>query len=91
MAEENVSMNIDETKTKNEAVTIEIDPSTPVTVNVGLLNNMRNIISVISDRGAIKASEMYGVGLIYNGLTDIISKVVENSKKSEGGDEPANN
>lgn len=81
---QNIAMDINEgPPQKGEEVAIEIEPNTPVTVNVGLLNNLRNIISVVSDRGAIKAQEMYAVGMVYNSLTEVIGTVVKPAKPSQ--------
>lgn len=73
----NLSMNIDDSKSKKtiEERKNEI-PNQNVTVSFILLNNIKSILSIIGDRGAIKTSEMFGVGRVYMELEEVINNVV---------------
>ena len=78
-----LSMNIDDSKPEKtvEERKNEI-PNQNVSVSLILLNNIKSILSIIGDRGAIKTSEMYGVGRVYMELEEVINNVVaEHHKK----------
>ena len=73
----NLSMEINESEQRKtiEQRKNEI-PNQNVSVNLILLNNIKSILSIIGDRGAIKTNEMFGVGKVYNELEEIINNVV---------------
>jgi|TARA_R100000027_G_scaffold52594_1_gene41359 hypothetical protein len=47
----------------------------PTALSIGDLKNLTTILDVASTRGAFKASEMAGVGYIYNKLMAFLAKV----------------
>ena len=47
----------------------------PTALSIGDLKNLSTILDVASTRGAFKASEMAGVGYIYNKLQAFLAKV----------------
>jgi|TARA_B100001094_G_scaffold43601_1_gene38373 hypothetical protein len=47
----------------------------PTALSIGDLKNLMTILDVASTRGAFKASEMSGVGYIYNKLQAFLAKV----------------
>ena len=47
----------------------------PTPLSIGDLKNLMTILDVASTRGAFKASEMSGVGYIYNKLQAFLAKV----------------
>jgi len=65
----------------------------PTALSIGDLKNLSTIIDVASTRGAFKANEMAGVGVLYNKLQAFLAKVApeqnsdektESSKTEEG-------
>ena len=52
----------------------------PMALSIGDLKNLSTILDVASTRGAFKASEMAGVGFIYNKLTAFLQKVEGDQK-----------
>lgn len=78
----NLSMNIDDPKPKKtvEERKNEI-PNQNVPVSFILLNNIKSILSIIGDRGAIKTSEMFGVGRVYMELEEVINNVISEHHK----------
>jgi len=82
-SEQNVSMEINESdnaSSETESKRVQITPEQleeilkkDVSVSLRLLYNFKNIIDVMCTRGALKASEMSGVGLLYNDLQKIIT------------------
>ena len=47
----------------------------PTALSIGDLKNLTTILDIASTRGAFKASEMAGVGYIYNKLQAFLAKV----------------
>ena len=82
-SEQNVSMEINESdnaSSETESKRVQITPEQleeilkkDVSVSLRLLYNFKNIIEVMCNRGALKAGEMSGVGLLYNDLQKIIT------------------
>ena len=84
----------EENKTANEKVeapataTAESTASTeqkvqqpdPTALSIGDLKNLTTILDVASTRGAFKASEMAGVGYIYNKLQAFLARVAPEQK-----------
>ena len=52
----------------------------PTALSIGDLKNLTTILDVASTRGAFKASEMAGVGYIYNKLQAFLAKVAPEQK-----------
>jgi len=52
----------------------------PNALSIGDLKNLSTILDVASTRGAFKASEMAGVGFIYNKLQAFLAKVAPEQK-----------
>ena len=52
----------------------------PTALSIGDLKNLASVIDVASSRGAFKASEMAGVGYIYNKLQAFLAKVAPEQK-----------
>ena len=52
----------------------------PMALSIGDLKNLQGILDVASQRGAFGASEMAGVGFIYNKLTAFLQKVEGDQK-----------
>ena len=62
----------------------------PTALSIGDLKNLMTILDVASTRGAFKASEMSGVGYIYNKLQAFLAKVApEGQQVGQGGAAPA--
>ena len=47
----------------------------PTALSIGDLKNLLTILDVASTRGAFKANEMAGVGIVYNKLQAFLAKV----------------
>ena len=60
----------------------------PMALSIGDLKGLSSIIDVASSRGAFKAAELAGVGILYNKLQAFLSKVAP-EPKPEGADAPA--
>tara|TARA_B110000027_G_scaffold117072_1_gene128189 strand:- start:617 stop:814 length:198 start_codon:yes stop_codon:yes gene_type:complete len=60
--EENITMNVDENDSK----------STSLNVNILLLNNMKSLLEISTQRGAFKANELSSVGKIYDELVELL-------------------
>ena len=60
----------------------------PTALSIGDLKNLLTILDVASTRGAFKASEMAGVGFLYNKLQAFLAKVAP-EQKPEGAEAPA--
>ena len=56
----------------------------PSALSIGDLKNLTAILDVASSRGAFRASEMAGVGLMYNNLQAFLAKVAPPEPKKEG-------
>ncbi len=56
----------------------------PSALSIGDLKNLTAILDVASSRGAFRASEMAGVGLMYNKLQAFLAKVAPPEPKKEG-------
>ena len=52
----------------------------PTALSIGDLKNLTTILDVASTRGAFKASEMAGVGYIYNKLQAFLTRVAPEQK-----------
>ena len=52
----------------------------PTALSIGDLKNLSTILDVASTRGAFKASEMAGVGFLYNKLQAFLVKVAPEQK-----------
>ena len=82
----------EETKNTEEQATAtagaEAPQADPMALSIGDLKNLQSILDVASKRGAFGASEMAGVGFIYNKLTAFLNKVTEQQKAAEGGGAP---
>tara|TARA_B110000967_G_C18697464_1_gene466074 strand:+ start:222 stop:437 length:216 start_codon:yes stop_codon:yes gene_type:complete len=66
--EENISMNIDENKTDS----VSKSNPTSLNVNILLLNNMKSLLEISTQRGAFKANELSSVGKIYDELVELL-------------------
>ena len=55
----------------------------PMALSIGDLKNLSTILDVASTRGAFKASEMAGVGFIYNKLQAFLAKVAPEQKPED--------
>ena len=60
----------------------------PAALSIGDLKNLTQILDVASSRGAFRASEMAGVGLMYNKLQAFLAKVSPPEAKKEGAPIP---
>ena len=60
----------------------------PAALSIGDLKNLLTILDVASTRGAFKANEMAGVGIVYNKLQAFLAKVAP-EQKPEGAEAPA--
>ena len=65
--QQNVVMNVDSTQENTGE-----DVNATKEVSVRLLNNLRALLTVAGDRGIFKTAEMYGVGLVYTELSNIL-------------------
>ena len=54
--------------------------SDPMALSIGDLKGLSSIIDVASSRGAFKAAELAGVGLLYNKLQAFLAKVAPEQK-----------
>jgi len=65
--EENINMNVD----------VDVDDSksnpTSLNVNILLLNNMKSLIEISTQRGSFKAAELSSVGKIYDELVKLLN------------------
>jgi len=66
--EENISMNIDENKTDS----VSKSNPTSLNVNILLLNNMKSLLEISTQRGTFKANELSSVGKIYDELVELL-------------------
>ena len=57
----------------------------PTALSIGDLKNLTTILDVASTRGAFKASEMAGVGYIYNKLQAFLAKVAPEGQQGGTG------
>ena len=57
----------------------------PTALSIGDLKNLMTILDVASTRGAFKASEMSGVGYIYNKLQAFLAKVAPEGQQAGTG------
>ncbi len=57
----------------------------PTALSIGDLKNLTTILDVASTRGAFKASEMAGVGYIYNKLQAFLAKVAPEGQQAGTG------
>lgn len=89
MTEPNVSMEINdaskeeavaESTNVTEPTTKRLTPeeletllNKEVNISLRLVYNFKNIVEVMTNRGAIRASEMAGVGQLYNDLQKLLS------------------
>mgnify|MGYP001258329737 FL=1 len=55
----------------------------PTALSIGDLKNLATILDVASSRGAFKAAEMAGVGLMYNKLQAFLAKVAPEQTPGE--------
>ena len=55
----------------------------PTALSIGDLKNLLTILDVASTRGAFKASEMAGVGFLYNKLQAFLAKVAPEEKPAD--------
>ena len=60
----------------------------PMALSIGDLKNLQSILDVASKRGAFGASEMAGVGFIYNKLTAFLQKVEQQQNAAAPTDAP---
>lgn len=69
------------------------NPPTLVKVPNDLLLNMLNIINMVTTRGAFRAPELKGVGIIWEQLSSITQKVQEeiSPEQSSESNEPVKN
>ena len=56
----------------------------PAALSIGDLKNLTQILDVASSRGAFRASEMAGVGLMYNKLQAFLAKVAPPEPQKQG-------
>ena len=61
----------------------------PTALSIGDLKNLSTILDVASTRGAFKASEMAGVGFLYNKLQAFLAKVAPEQKPEGTAGAPA--
>ena len=54
----------------------------PTALSIGDLKNLTTILDIASTRGAFKASEMAGVGYIYNKLQAFLAKVAPEGQQA---------
>ena len=88
MTEPNVSMEINDASKEavteqasvSEPTTKRLTPeeleqllNKDVNISLRLVYNFKNIVEVMTNRGAIRASEMAGVGQLYNDLQKLLS------------------
>ena len=52
----------------------------PLALSIGDLKNLSTILDVASTRGAFKAGEMAGVGMLYNKLQAFLARVAPEQK-----------
>ena len=68
--EENINMNVD------VDVDVDVDDSksnpTSLNVNILLLNNMKSLLEISTQRGTFKANELSSVGKIYDELVELL-------------------
>ena len=79
--QENVSMTVENTESSDqntEKVVQQVSQQQPtqemVNVPVVLLQNVINILDIISARGVFKPTEYAGVGTVYNNLSLLVNK-----------------
>ena len=65
--EENINMNM------NEDVDVSKSNPTSLNVNILLLNNMKSLIEISTQRGSFKAPELSSVGKIYDELVKLLN------------------
>jgi hypothetical protein len=60
----------------NENVKIEVNEELPtptsINVNILLLNNMKSLLEISTQRGSFKATELSSVGKIYDELLELL-------------------
>ena len=61
----------------------------PMALSIGDLKNLQGILDVASKRGAFGASEMAGVGFLYNKLQAFLAKVAPEQKTEDKAGAPA--
>ena len=77
------------TAEKTASATAGTEPKAdPMALSIGDLKNLQGILDVASKRGAFGASEMAGVGFIYNKLTAFLQKVEQQQKAAAPTDAP---
>ncbi len=72
------------TATANPRAAGQAPQPDPTALSIGDLKNLSTILDVASTRGAFKASEMAGVGFLYNKLQAFLAKVAPEQKPAEG-------
>jgi hypothetical protein len=79
--QENVTMTVENTESSDqntEKVVQQVSQQQPtqkmVNVPVVLLQNVVNILDIISARGVFKPAEYAGVGTVYNNLSLLVNK-----------------
>ena len=77
-----------EEKPTAEATASATAGTDPMALSIGDLKNLQGILDVASKRGAFGASEMAGVGFIYNKLTAFLQKVEQQQKAAAPTDAP---
>ena len=97
MSEENVNMNVSEVPTPDVS---EPDAPAPVpqprdvTLTLGLLTDVRQLLQAAIERGSFKAVEISAVGQVYDNFTAALNTLarnvpVANAEESTAGSEDA--
>ena len=96
MSEENVNMNVSEVATPEvaEAPAPEVVAPANVSLTLGLLKDVRQILQAAIERGTFKAVEISAVGRVYDNFTAALNTLARNApaanaEESTGGSEEA--
>ena len=60
----------------------------PMALSIGDLKGLQSIIDIASSRGAFRAAELAGVGIVYNKLTTFLNKVAPAEGQTAGAGAP---
>ena len=100
MSEENVNMNVSEVATPEvtEAPAPEVVAPANVSLTLGLLTDVRQILQAAIERGSFKAVEISTVGQVYDNFTAALNTLARNvpvanetanAEESTGGSDEA--
>ena len=70
--QENVNMDVQDNDITNNTSNVSNEESKLLSVNVNLLNNVRTLLEISTQRGTFKANELSSVGKVYDELLQLL-------------------